>query len=158
MGFRGYQSGWGCQILLQFFKGLLCLLSPLKIVMFLEELKERESPDAESWDEPAQSVHTSCQLLHIMVAFGRLHFSASQHLFSEIRSIPWWDTIYLSNFPKGTPNVHFSGFSFILNFSQVVEGLCQVRDGSLIFMAMSSMYALALRPSYECRHRCRPRW
>jgi hypothetical protein len=48
MGFQGYQSGWGYQILLQFFKGLLCLLSPLELVLFFEELKERESPNAES--------------------------------------------------------------------------------------------------------------
>jgi hypothetical protein len=26
------------------------------------------------------------------------------------------ETIYLSNFPEGTPNVYFLGFSFILNF------------------------------------------
>jgi hypothetical protein len=47
MGFRGYQSGWGNQVPLQVFKGLLCL-SPLELVLLLEELKERESPDAES--------------------------------------------------------------------------------------------------------------
>jgi hypothetical protein len=35
-------------MLLQFFEGLLCLLSPLELVLFLEELKERESPDIES--------------------------------------------------------------------------------------------------------------
>jgi hypothetical protein len=48
VGFRGYQSGWGSQILLQVFKSLLGLLSPLEVVMFLEELKERDSPDTES--------------------------------------------------------------------------------------------------------------
>jgi hypothetical protein len=47
MGFRGYQSGWGNQVPLQVFKGLLWL-SPLELVLLLEELKERESPDAES--------------------------------------------------------------------------------------------------------------
>jgi acid stress-induced BolA-like protein IbaG/YrbA len=58
--------------------------------------------------------------------------------FSGLGSIPRQETIYLSNFPEGTLNVHFSGFSFILIFfSQVVEGLCQVRDESLIF---SSLY------------------
>jgi hypothetical protein len=63
MGFQGYQSGWGCQILLQFFEGLLCLLSPLEPFLFLEELKERESPNAESRDKPAQSDHASHHLL-----------------------------------------------------------------------------------------------
>jgi hypothetical protein len=70
MGFRGYQSGWGYQILLQVFKGLLCLLSPLELVIFLEEVKERESPDTESQDEPAQGGHASRQLLHVMEALG----------------------------------------------------------------------------------------
>jgi hypothetical protein len=54
---------WGCQILLQFFKVLLCLLIPLELVLFLEELNERESPDTESRDKPAQSGHVSRQLL-----------------------------------------------------------------------------------------------
>jgi hypothetical protein len=48
VGFRGYRSGWGSQILLQVFEGLLGLLSLLELALFLEELKERESPDAES--------------------------------------------------------------------------------------------------------------
>jgi hypothetical protein len=48
MGFRDYQGGWGNQILLQVFEGPLCLLSPLELVLFLEELTEWQSPDAES--------------------------------------------------------------------------------------------------------------
>jgi hypothetical protein len=36
--------------------------------------------------------------------------------FSGLGSMPRWETIYPSNFPEGTLNVHFSGFSFILNF------------------------------------------
>jgi hypothetical protein len=40
--------GWGSQIFLQVFKGLLCLLSPVELVLLLEELKEWESPNAES--------------------------------------------------------------------------------------------------------------
>jgi hypothetical protein len=36
--------------------------------------------------------------------------------FSRLGSIPQWETIYPSNFPEGTSNVHFLGFSFILNF------------------------------------------
>jgi hypothetical protein len=77
MGFWGYQSGWGCQILLQVFKDLLCLLSPLELVLFLEELKERESPNVKSRDKPAQSGHASHQLLHIMEALRQLHFGDS---------------------------------------------------------------------------------
>jgi hypothetical protein len=48
MGFQGYQSGWGSQILLQVFESLLGLLSPPELVLFLEELIERKSPDVES--------------------------------------------------------------------------------------------------------------
>jgi hypothetical protein len=33
-GFRGHQGGWSSQILLQVFRGLLCLLSPLEHVLF----------------------------------------------------------------------------------------------------------------------------
>jgi hypothetical protein len=47
---------WGCQVLLQVFKCLLCLLSPLELVLFLEELKQRESPDAESRDVMRTSI------------------------------------------------------------------------------------------------------
>jgi hypothetical protein len=36
--------------------------------------------------------------------------------FYGIESIPRRETIDRSNFPKGTPNVHFLGFRFILNF------------------------------------------
>jgi hypothetical protein len=80
VGFWGYQSGWGCQILLQVFEGLLCLLSPLELVLFLDDLKERESHDAESRNKPAQSGHAFLQLLHIMEALGWLHFGDSRHL------------------------------------------------------------------------------
>jgi hypothetical protein len=48
MGFRGHEGGWGSQILLQVFEGLLCLLSPLELVLFSEELKKRQPPDAKS--------------------------------------------------------------------------------------------------------------
>jgi hypothetical protein len=48
MGFQGYQTRWGDEIFLQAFEGFLCLLGPLDLVMFLEELKKWESADAES--------------------------------------------------------------------------------------------------------------
>jgi hypothetical protein len=37
-------------------------------------------------------------------------------ILSRVRLIPCQETIYPSNFPEGTSNVHFSGFNFILNF------------------------------------------
>jgi hypothetical protein len=70
VGLRAYQSRWGGQILLQVFEGLLCLLSPLKLDLFLEELKQWESPDVELRDESAQGSHTYRQLLDIMEALG----------------------------------------------------------------------------------------
>jgi hypothetical protein len=115
MGFWGYQSRWGNQILLQVFKGLLCLLSPLELVLFLKELKEWESPDAESRDESAQGSHTSHRLLDIMEAPGWLHLGDSRHLL-WVRVNTTSGDILPSNFPDGTLNAHFSGFSFILNF------------------------------------------
>jgi hypothetical protein len=97
MGFWGYQSGWGCQILLQVFKDLLCLLSPLELVLFLEELKERESPNVKSRDKPAQS------------GMHPINFCTSWRLsdnfilviadtFSGLGTIPLQETIYPSNF------------------------------------------------------------
>jgi hypothetical protein len=80
MGFWGHLSGWGSQILFQVFKGLLCFLSPLELVLFLEELKERESLEAESRDEPTQGSHAPCQLLDVVEAIMRLHFHDSRHL------------------------------------------------------------------------------
>jgi hypothetical protein len=80
VGFRGYQSRWGDQIFLQVFEGLLCLLRPLELVLFLEELKEWESPDAESRYESAQGSHASRQLLDIMEALGWLHLGDSRQL------------------------------------------------------------------------------
>jgi hypothetical protein len=48
--------------------------------MFFMTLKERESPDSKSRDESAQGSHAPRQLLDIMEAQGRLHFSDSRHL------------------------------------------------------------------------------
>jgi hypothetical protein len=80
VGFQGYQSRWGDQIFLQVFEGFLCVLSPLELVMFLEELKQWESPNADSRDEFAQGSHTSYQLLDIMEALGWLHLGDGRHL------------------------------------------------------------------------------
>jgi hypothetical protein len=80
MGFWGYQSGWGSQIPIQVFEDILCLLSRLELVLFFEELEERESPDTEMLDSPAQGSHAPRQLLDIMEALGRLHLSDGRHL------------------------------------------------------------------------------
>jgi hypothetical protein len=48
--------------------------------MFLEELKEIESHDAELCDEPTQCSHASHQLLYVMEALRQLHFGDIQHL------------------------------------------------------------------------------
>jgi hypothetical protein len=73
VGFRAYQGRWGSQILLQVFKGLLCLLSALELVLFFDELKKWESPNAELRDESAQGSQTSYQLLDIMEALRQHH-------------------------------------------------------------------------------------
>jgi hypothetical protein len=58
----------------------MCLLGPLELVLFFEELKKWESPDAESRNESSQGSHTSRQLLYIMEALGWLHLGDSRHL------------------------------------------------------------------------------
>jgi hypothetical protein len=52
--------------------------------------------------------------------------------FFGLGSIPRWETIHLSNFFEGTPNVHFSGFSFILNFLRLskVSGRSEMSPSS----------------------------
>jgi hypothetical protein len=70
--------------------------------------------------------------------------------FSGLGSIPRRETIYLINFPKGTPNVHFSGFSFILNFlmlSKVSVRTEMSPSSPQVLTTTSLTYALALRPS-----------
>jgi hypothetical protein len=66
VGFRGHQGGRSSQILLQIFEGLLCLIGPLELVLFLNDFEERELLDAESRDESTQGSHTSSHLLDIM--------------------------------------------------------------------------------------------
>jgi hypothetical protein len=48
VGFQGHQGGWGSQVLLEIFERFMCLFCPLKLVLFFEELEEREPPDVES--------------------------------------------------------------------------------------------------------------
>jgi hypothetical protein len=89
MGFWACQGRWVSQILLQVFEGVLCLLCPLELVLFFEELKKWESPYAEWRDESAQGSHTSHQILDIMEALGWLHhggYMASFRIREESRS------------------------------------------------------------------------
>jgi hypothetical protein len=81
--------------------------------------------------------------------------------FSTLESILQRETIYLSNFLEGTENVHFLGFSIILNFlklSKVSARSEMSPSSSRVFMTTSSTYASALHPSRECRQCCIPRW
>jgi hypothetical protein len=55
----------------------LVLPESTRIAMFLEELKERESPNVESRDEHTQGSHASRQLMHVMEALGWFHFGDS---------------------------------------------------------------------------------
>jgi hypothetical protein len=69
--------------------------------------------------------------------------------FTGLGSIPRWETIYMSSFPEGILNVHFSGFNFILNFlrlSKVSSKSEMSPSSSRVFTTTSSMYAFALRP------------
>jgi hypothetical protein len=80
---------------------------------------------------------------------------------SGLGSIPRQETMYSSNFPKGMPNVHFSGFSFILNFlrlSRVSTRLEMIPSSSRVLTTTSSTYASVLRPSSLWRYFCIPLW
>jgi hypothetical protein len=81
--------------------------------------------------------------------------------FSGLGPILHRETIYPSNFPEGTPNMHFSGFSFILNFlmlSKVTTRSEMSPSSSQVLMITSLMYASALHPSGLQRHFCIPFW
>jgi hypothetical protein len=94
VGFWGYQNRWGSQIFLQVFESLLGLLSPLELVMFLEELK------------PATGSHDPVNFcVSWRLSSGFILVIADT--FSGLWSIPRWETIYLSSFLEGTPDVHF---------------------------------------------------
>jgi hypothetical protein len=77
--------------------------------------------------------------------------------FSGLGLILRWETIYPSSFPKGTPNIHLSRFNFILNFLGLLKVSARSEmspTSSRVLMTTSSTYTFALRPSWECRHRC----
>jgi hypothetical protein len=67
----------------------------MELILFLEELKEWESPDAESGDESAQGSHTSHQLLDIMEDLRWFHLGVGRHL-------PWVrvNTVMGDHIPK----------------------------------------------------------
>jgi hypothetical protein len=63
---------------------------------------------------------------------------------SVLGSIPHWETIYPSRFPKGTLNVHFLRFNFILNFlklSKVSARSGMSLSSSRVLTTTSSTYA-----------------
>src|SRR5438128_10623690 len=74
--------------------------------------------------------------------------------FSGLASMSRYDTMKPSNFPEGTPKVHFSGFNFHLKHLR----LPNVSDRSAIrssltqdFMTPSSTYLSTLRRRARCR-------
>jgi hypothetical protein len=92
---------------LQFFEGLLCLLSPLEHVLFLEELK-KGSPltPSRKMNLLKAAIHpvNFCTLWRLSGGF----IFVIADTFSRFGSVSRWETIYLSNFSEGTPKVHFS--------------------------------------------------
>jgi hypothetical protein len=91
---------------------------------------------------------SSCKMNLLKVAMHPINFSTSWRLsesfilviadtVSRLGSIPRWETIHPSSFLEGTTTkcvlfrvqLHFE-------FPQVVEGLCQVRDESLVFLSL----------------------
>jgi hypothetical protein len=125
------------------------LFGPLESVMFFEEFEEREP------------LTPSCEMNLLKAAIHLVNFCTSWRLsggaifviagtFFGLGPIPRREPIYPSSFPEGMPNVHFSGFSFILNFlrlSKVSAGSEMSPLSSQVFTTTSSTYASALRLS-----------
>jgi hypothetical protein len=119
MRFRCYQSGWGCQILLQVFEGLL---SPLELVLLIKELSLKKG----SLLMPSREMNLLKAAMHPINFYTSWRLSGGFILvlavtFSGFGSIPRREIIYPSNFPDCKLNVHFSGFSFILNFLRLLK-------------------------------------
>jgi hypothetical protein len=81
MGFQGHQGGWSSHILPQVIKGLLCLLGPLELVLFLRSLK-KGSPLTPSHEMNLlkAAIPPPHQLLDIMETLVWLYFSDNRHL------------------------------------------------------------------------------
>jgi hypothetical protein len=132
----------------------MCLLSPLELVLFLKELKE---------GQPLTSSH---EMNLLKAAIHPINFWTSWRLsgdfifvivdtFSGLASISQRETICLRSFPEGTLNVHFLGFSFILNFFRLSKVFAMSEmslSSSRVFTTTSSTYASALRPSWDSPH------
>jgi hypothetical protein len=59
--------------------------------------------------------------------------------FSGLGSIPRQETIYPSYFPKGTPNVQFLGFNFILNFLRLSKVSARSKMSLSPFLVLTTM-------------------
>jgi hypothetical protein len=103
----------------------------------------------------------SCEMHLLRVAIHPVNFCMPWRLFggsifviddtfSRLWSIPHWEIIYLSNFLEGAPNMHFSGFSFILNFLKLAKVSTRLEMSHLssrVLTTMSSTYASVLHPT-----------
>jgi hypothetical protein len=73
---------------------------------------------------------------------ARASMSVMAVIFTRLASIPWLLTMNPSNFPYGTPNMHFVGLSFHLNFHKLlnISSKSAIRSsGFLVLMTTSSM-------------------
>jgi hypothetical protein len=60
------QDGWRLQVVFEVLKRLVCLLSPLELVVVLEQLEEGQSLFSKSGDESVQSCHAASELLDVL--------------------------------------------------------------------------------------------
>jgi hypothetical protein len=123
----------------------MCLLGPLELVLFLEDMKKGSSL------MPSREMNLNKAAIHPINFWTSWRLSGGFILviadtFSWLGSIPHRETIYLTSFPEGMPNVHFSGFSFILNFLRLSNVSARSKmspSSSRVLTTTSSTYVLA---------------
>jgi hypothetical protein len=59
--------------------------------------------------------------------------------FSGLGSMPHWETMYPSSMPRGTPKMHFSGFSFTLLAHRQSNAMRRSLTRSLVFLVFKTM-------------------
>jgi hypothetical protein len=72
-------------------------------------------------------------------SYTRFIFLKVFHMYYNLICTPMWTNFFIlvkSGCYKGTPNVDFSGFNFILHFLRLSKASCQVRDESLFFPSL----------------------
>jgi hypothetical protein len=85
------------------------------------------------------------------------HISAIAKILSGFTSMPRSVMMYPRSLPRGTPNVHFFGFSLMLNRLRLLNVSSKSAMRLLLFQdftTMLSTYTSRLRPTYPLKQNC----